>query len=175
MAVGELVPNEIVDRLLQARLEQLGPRRGLVLDGYPRTPQQAETLRGMLARLGRLERRPVVLWLEAPREELVRRLLHRAAQEHRTDDNERAIARRLELHESQAPSLLATLARWTDVARIDASPPADILTEKILSTLRERVAAGSGATSVREQPMLAGSSRRPNWGSMTRGCRPRPG
>src|SRR5690348_11245380 len=41
MAVGELVPNEIIDRLVQRRLEQLGPQRGLVLDGYPRTPQQA--------------------------------------------------------------------------------------------------------------------------------------
>jgi adenylate kinase len=170
-----LVPNEIVDRLVQVRLEQLGPRRGLVLDGYPRTPQQAETLRGMLARLGRLERRPVVLWLEAPREELIRRLHHRAAYAHRPDDNEGAIARRLELHESQAPSLLAKLARWTDVARIDASPPADVLTEKILNALRERAAAGGGATSVREQPMLAGSSGRPNSGSMTWAAIPRPG
>jgi adenylate kinase len=167
MAGGELVPNGIVDRLLQERLEQLGPQRGLVLDGYPRTPQQAETLRGMLARLGRLERRPLVLWLQAPPEELMRRLRHRAAQEHRPDDNERAIARRLELHESQAPDLLAALARWTDVARIDASPPADLLTEEILNTLRERAAAGGGATSVSEQPMLAGSSRRPSSGSMT--------
>ena len=122
MAIGELVPSEIVDRLLQERLEQLGPQRGLVLDGYPRTPQQAGTLRGMLARLERLERRPVVLWLQAPREELLRRLRHRAAH---------------------------------------------LLTEKILNTLRERAAAGCGATSVRERPMLAGSSRRPNSGSMT--------
>jgi adenylate kinase len=167
MAGGELVPSEIVDRLLQERLEQLGPQRGLVLDGYPRTPQQAETLRGMLARLGRLERRPLVLWLQATPEELMRRLRHRAAQEHRPDDSERAIARRLELHESQAPDLLAALARWTDVVPIDASPPADLLTEKILNTLRERAAAGGSATFLREQPMLAGSSRRPNSGSMT--------
>lgn len=137
MAVGELVPNEIVDCLVQARLEQLAPHRGFALDGYPRTPQQAEALRGMLARLGRLERRPVVLWLEAPQEELMRRLRLRAAQEHRPDDNEQAIARRLELHKAQAPSLLAALARWADVARIDGSLPADMLTEEILDTLKE--------------------------------------
>jgi adenylate kinase len=166
MAVGELVPNEIVDRLVEQRLQQLGPERGLVLDGYPRTPQQAEALRGMLARLGRLERRPVVLWLEAPREELMRRLRHRGAQERRPDDNEQAIAHRLELHESQAPAVLAALARWTDVVRIDASPPADLITERILNTLRERAAAAGGA-SAREQPRLARSSRRPNSGSMT--------
>jgi adenylate kinase family enzyme len=87
-----------------------------------------------------------VLWLEAPPAELMRRLRHRAAQEHRPDDNERVIARRLELHESQAPSLLATLARWADVVPIDASPPADVLTEEILNTLRERAAAPGGAT-----------------------------
>jgi adenylate kinase len=139
IAVGELVPNEIVDRLLQEQLEQLGPQRGIVLDGYPRTPQQAQTLRGMLARLGRLERRPVVLWLEAPGEELTRRVRHRAAQEHRPDDHERATARRLELYESQAPRLLATLAGWADVVRIDASAPADLVTEKILDTLRDEL------------------------------------
>jgi adenylate kinase len=143
MAVGELVPNEIVDRLVEERLELLGPEQGLVLDGYPRTPQQAETLRRMLARLGRLERRPVVLWLEAPPEELMRRLRHRAAQEHRPDDNERATARRLELHESEAPSLLATLARWADVVPVDVSPPADLVTEEILDTLRKRAARGA--------------------------------
>lgn len=111
MAVGELVADEIVGRLVQERLEQLGHQRGFVLDGYPRTPQQAEALRGMLARLGRLERRPVVLWLEPPREELMRRLRHRAAHEQRPD------------------------------------------------------ATRSGATSVREQPLLASSSRQPNSGS----------
>ncbi|MGZ6661922.1 MAG: adenylate kinase family protein [Solirubrobacteraceae bacterium] len=144
MAAGELVPNEIVDRLVQERLEQLAPHRGFVLDGYPRTPQQAEALRGMLARLGRLEQSPAVLWLEAPQEELMRRLRLRAAQEHRPDDNEQAIGRRLELHKAQAPSVLAALAGWADVARIDASLPADMLTQEILDMLKERV-TGVGA------------------------------
>jgi len=78
-----------------------------------------------------------------------------------------SVPARRELYESQAPPLLATLARWTDVVRIDASPPADVLTEKILNTLRERAAARGGAASVTEQPPLASSSRWPNWGSMT--------
>jgi adenylate kinase family enzyme len=73
----------------------------------------------------------------------MRRLRHRAAQEHRPDDNERATARRLELHESEAASLLATLARWADVVPVDVSPPADLVTEEILDTLRKRAARGA--------------------------------
>ena len=70
MAAGELVPEELVDGVVRDRLEALRPEQGFVVDGYPRTAAEAHSLRDLLATLGRLEPRPVVVWLEVPREEL---------------------------------------------------------------------------------------------------------
>src|SRR5436305_744310 len=53
MAAGELVPSELVDRLVQERLQGLDGDRGFVLDGYPRTAEEARALRTTLTRLCR--------------------------------------------------------------------------------------------------------------------------
>ena len=41
MTAGELVPDELIDRLVRGQLESLAPDQGFVLDGYPRTPSEA--------------------------------------------------------------------------------------------------------------------------------------
>lgn len=71
MERGELVPDEAVIEIAKQRLAEVG-RSGFILDGFPRTVPQAEALDGALAGLGL----PLdgVLSLEAPEEELVRRL-----------------------------------------------------------------------------------------------------
>lgn len=136
MAAGELVPDELVDRVVRERLEALSPGQGFVLDGYPRTPTEAESLRRMLAALGRLEHRPVTVWLEVPRGELIRRLRGRRHTEGRPDDVEQAIARRLALHDAQAGALRDSLMAWTDVMPVDGGRAAEAVTEDILSRLR---------------------------------------
>jgi adenylate kinase len=135
MAAGELVPNELVDDVVRDRLAALSREQGFVLDGYPRTAAQAQGLGELLARLRRLTPRPVVVWLEVPRDELVRRLLRRRELKGRVDDAERAIARRLALHDAHAGAVRAAVAGWADVVVIDASPPADEVTEEILDRL----------------------------------------
>ena len=52
MDAGELVSDEIVTGILSDRLDQDDVRRGFILDGYPRTPAQAEALDALLARKG---------------------------------------------------------------------------------------------------------------------------
>jgi len=49
MAAGELVSDAIVTGILSERLDQDDVRRGFILDGYPRTPAQAEALEALLA------------------------------------------------------------------------------------------------------------------------------
>jgi adenylate kinase len=49
---GLLVPDELVNRMVEERLQRPDCRRGFILDGYPRTVRQAEMLDALLARLG---------------------------------------------------------------------------------------------------------------------------
>ena len=49
MEKGELIPDEVVNALVEERLGQPDCRRGFVLDGYPRTREQAQALEAMLA------------------------------------------------------------------------------------------------------------------------------
>jgi adenylate kinase len=69
---GQLVPDDLVLDLLGERLQQPDTERGFLLDGFPRTVPQAQVLDSMLSGYGKkLDR---VLVLDAPEEELVRRI-----------------------------------------------------------------------------------------------------
>jgi len=135
MAAGELVPEELVDGVVRDRLEALRPEQGFVVDGYPRTAAEAHSLRDLLATLGRLEPRPVVVWLEVPREELVRRLRRRRELHGRPDDAENAFAHRLAVHDAHAGAVRRALGGWSDVVEVDGSPDIDTVTEKSLDGL----------------------------------------
>ena len=75
MKAGELVPDEIVDRLIDEKLESLGPERGVIFDGYPRTRVQAESLDRLLA--GRGRKLDAVIELEVDEDALVERITGR--------------------------------------------------------------------------------------------------
>ena len=75
LARGLLVPDELVNRLVERRLGALGPRRGFVVDGYPRSVAQAEALDRFLHREGL--RLSAALHLRVPDEVVVDRLAGR--------------------------------------------------------------------------------------------------
>jgi adenylate kinase len=160
MAAGELVPNELIDAAVRERLEALSGEQGFVLDGYPRTAVQAQRLRDVLARLRRLKRRPVVVWLDVPRDELVRRLRRRRELKGRADDAERAIVRRLAIYDANAGAVRDAVGSWADVVVIDAGPAADVVTEEILDSLYLIQSDGSGHAmrSVHRTPVRHASS-----------------
>ena len=67
MEAGELVPDEVMEAVVE---EGLSGREGFVLDGYPRTLEQAEFLEGVTDL-------DIILYVEVPREELIGRLTGR--------------------------------------------------------------------------------------------------
>jgi adenylate kinase len=69
---GELVPDELMNDVIAARLDSGEADEGFLLDGFPRTIGQAEMLDETLSRLGRLL--IGALLIEAPDDEVVRRL-----------------------------------------------------------------------------------------------------
>jgi adenylate kinase len=102
---GELVKDELMIRLIRDRLDRGDTLPGFVLDGFPRTMAQAEALDELLQELGR--NLDVVFELHVPdREQLLERMLRRAAEESRSDDTPDAIRRRLEVYERETAPLV---------------------------------------------------------------------
>lgn len=103
MDKGQLVPDEVVIGMISSRLDAHPYAKGFIFDGFPRTAAQAEALDKLLD----LKKTTItiVLALEVPEEELIRRLLGRGAASGRTDDaNEEVIkARILEYHNKTTP------------------------------------------------------------------------
>lgn len=92
---GELVPDELMIGLIRERLAELDAEEGFVLDGFPRTLEQAEALDDMLLDIG--SPLDVVFDLQIDEPTTVQRLLDRAHKEGRSDDTPEAIAKRLQL------------------------------------------------------------------------------
>ncbi len=72
MDAGELVPDAVILELVRDHLKRVSPEAGIVFDGFPRTPAQAEGLESVLDAVSRRVDRVVVL--QASDEELVKRL-----------------------------------------------------------------------------------------------------
>jgi adenylate kinase len=72
MERGELVPDELICRVIAKRLDSPEAEDGFLLDGFPRTIGQAEMLEGVLEERGR--ELTATLLIEAPDEEVIRRL-----------------------------------------------------------------------------------------------------
>jgi adenylate kinase len=99
---GELVPDDLMIELIRERLSQPDAEGGFVLDGFPRTLEQADALDDMLLEIG--SPLDVVFDLQIDEPTTVLRLLGRAQEEGRSDDTPEAIAKRLELfHDATMP------------------------------------------------------------------------
>ena len=95
MAAGDLVPDNLIVAMVRETLQGLDPLR-VLLDGFPRTDGQAAALDGILGELGAEIGAAVAI--EVPGDELVRRLLQRAEELGRSDDNEATVRRRMEVY-----------------------------------------------------------------------------
>ena len=97
---GELVPDQLVQELVQERLSQPDAKNGWILDGFPRKVTQATFLLKLLEEIHQSGER--VVNLDAPDEVVIARLLARG----RKDDTEEVIRRRLEVYRSDTAPLI---------------------------------------------------------------------
>lgn len=110
MDAGEYVPDTVTNEMVKHRLAQSDAASGFLLDGYPRTVAQVAELDAILQKLG--SKVDLVIELTVDIDEVVSRLVQRAAQQGRTDDSEDVIRRRLEVYAEQtAPLIEAYRAR----------------------------------------------------------------
>ena len=110
---GDLVPDQVVlDMVREAVVAARAAGGGYVLDGVPRNMEQARALYLIAVELGMTA--DVALHLEVGDAEVTRRLLARAALEHRTDDTVQVIAQRLALYHQVTAPILVLVPRPPD-------------------------------------------------------------
>ncbi|MBN2193689.1 MAG: adenylate kinase [Polyangiaceae bacterium] len=153
MAAGKLVPDEVVIGLVDERLTAEDAQAGFILDGFPRTVPQAEALAALLSRRGLAL--DAVLQIDVERGLLVERATLRRTDkrtgqiyhlkynppppgielEHRADDREETVAKRLDEYEAMTAALLPHYQKLNLLRRVDGvGTPAEVLA-RILQAL----------------------------------------
>ncbi len=135
IAAGHLIPDAMCDEIMTQRLASLPPSVGFILDGYPRTIPQIDGFRTILTALGRLHPQPVFINLQVPRRELLRRLRLRRDIEHREDETEEAISRRLKIYEQQTKPVLEHIDGWAAVINVNGDQSITAVTNEIKQKL----------------------------------------
>ncbi len=131
---GKLVPDEVVIGIVKDRLKEPDTEKGYILDGFPRTLEQAEALKKMLADMGMTLDR--ALNLEVPDEEIIGRLLSRAQKEGRADDTEPVIRKRLETYNNSTLPLIEYYENESILRKIDGLGTPDQITDRIREAIK---------------------------------------
>ncbi len=103
LAAGGLVTDEVTNAIVRDRLAESDAAEGFLLDGYPRTPGQVQALDEMLSDKG--ERLDGVVELTVDTDEVIQRLLQRAAEQGRVDDTEDVIRERMQTYADETAPL----------------------------------------------------------------------
>jgi adenylate kinase len=131
---GELVPDQVVlDMVREALVTARAAGGGYVLDGIPRNMAQARAAYLIARDLGMTA--DVALHLDADDAEVTRRLLARAALEHRSDDTAEVIAGRLALYYRVTSPILGWYRDRGILVSVDAMRPAQQVGREILAAL----------------------------------------
>jgi adenylate kinase len=132
---GDLVPDGVVMDMLRKPVVAAAQAGGYVLDGFPRTVQQASTAFTVAQSLGAEVQ--AAIHLDVAPEELVRRLLSRGRG---TDDTETVIEHRLQVYRQSTVPLLEYYAGREWMFTVDGAQPPDAVHEDIVGRLRKLAA-----------------------------------
>lgn len=153
MQQGKLVPDDLVVDLILDRLGQADCRKGYILDGFPRNLIQAKSLSQSASH---------VIFLEVPREELVKRITGRrycaecgetfhiyfraprqssicdrcgGPLKQREDDEERVVQKRLEVYEKETTPMIDYFANRHQLVRIDGRGSVEEIFGRVLQVV----------------------------------------
>jgi adenylate kinase len=140
---GDLVPDDLVIAMVMERLAERDCQAGFVLDGFPRTVNQAEALDRRLVEMG--SPLQAVLCVQADENELLRRLAGRAAAQHRSDDAEQTIRHRLEVFSIKTRPLIDYYRHRRLLTMVDGVGRVEEVTTRILGGLPSTNGGGDPA------------------------------
>jgi adenylate kinase len=104
MEAGDLVSDDLMIELARERLAEPDARKGFILDGFPRTVDQAAALDGLLG--GNEERVSSVINFSVPESVLIGRLEGRSGSESRTDDSRETVVERLRVYRQKTEPVI---------------------------------------------------------------------
>ena len=136
IAQGDFVPDHVTNPMVAVRLSAPDAQRGFVLDGYPRSLEQAHALRDTLAKEDM--RIDAVLELTAPADVLIARLAKRASEENRADDKIEVFKHRLDVYKERTEPLATYYADLDLLEVVDASGTPEEVADAMLAALRLR-------------------------------------
>jgi adenylate kinase len=119
MEAGELVGDDVVTGLIRERIAAPDARNGFLLDGFPRTIEQARALDQLLEGIG--EPLDGVINLLVPEQTLTERMLGRAAEEGRSDDRPQTVAERLRVYREKTAPLVEHYRKRGLLSDVDGS------------------------------------------------------
>lgn len=159
---GKLVPDEVTVGIVKERLSEDDAKKGFLLDGFPRTLEQAEALSKIMTELGR--KIDAVINIEVPEEELMNRLTGRRVCEvcgttyhlvfnppkvdgvcdldggklyQREDDNPETVAKRLEVNVKQSKPILEYYDKEGVLKNVDGSKDIQEVTGSVIDILED--------------------------------------
>ena len=134
MDFGRLVPDHILIEIVKERISRPDCENGYLLDGFPRTPPQAEGLEEMMHSIGHdLE---CAISLTADEDELVDRLVKRGEKSGRSDDTPEVIRNRQKIYWEQTAPLLDFYRGKGILKEVDGLGEIPEITERILDVLK---------------------------------------
>ena len=140
MNAGDLVGDDLINGIVAERLAQPDvAENGFLLDGYPRTPDQAAAMEVFLAEAG--TPLDAAVNLDVPVDEVTARMLARG----RADDTEEAIRRRLALYESETAPLLAWFADRGLLDVVDGLGDVDVVFGRLADVIDGRMSVADAS------------------------------
>src|ERR1700761_4991262 len=116
MDQGLLVPDEVVIGMISSKIDEMPDARGFIFDGFPRTKAQAEALDKLLE--FKNTQIDLVLAMDVPETELIKRLVGRGETSGRSDDNEEVITKRIKEYHSKTEPVAGHYAAQNKLERV---------------------------------------------------------
>ncbi len=137
---GELVPNETIIGILKNNINSINNTRGVIFDGFPRTVEQAEALKKLLAERGEIIN--LMFNLKVDKEELIDRLINRGKISGRADDNYNTIEKRIQIYECKTAPVIDFYIKEKCYKEIRGTGSIDdifnLIKEKVDSCIKEK-------------------------------------
>ena len=154
---GNLVSDDLVNGLVEARLQEADCEKGFILDGFPRTVAQAEALDKILEKFNKKIEK--VIALDVSDDEIIERITGRRVSkktgkiyhikynppvdekeedlEQRADDNKETVMKRLEVYNKQTAPVLEYYKKQNKVYTVDGAKKLEEITKDIIDILEK--------------------------------------